>query len=177
MSAGGFGHGEILINAHHLFIAQTLGVRGCLRSSQRQVGATFDDGVYKVGFATTQQAYEKSFRSLFAALDSLDARLATQRYLVGSQITEADWRLFTTLVRFDSVYHGHFKTNLKRIEDYPNLPNYLRDLFQQPDVADTVNFDHIKTHYYFSHDTINPTRVVPLWPEIDYDTAHNRDRF
>ncbi|MGI9284946.1 MAG: glutathione S-transferase family protein [Pseudomonadales bacterium] len=138
---------------------------------------SINNGVYKVGFATTQQAYEKNFRSLFAALDSLDTRLATQRYLVGAQITEADWRLFTTLIRFDTVYHGHFKTNLKRIEDYPNLPNYLRDLFQQPGVADTVDFRHIKTHYYFSHDTINPTRVVPLGPEIDYDTPHNRDKF
>lgn len=136
-----------------------------------------NNGVYKVGFATTQQAYEKNFRALFGALDSLDARLDRQRYLTGSQITEADWRLFTTLIRFDSVYYGHFKTNLKRIEDYPNLANYLRDLYQQAGVADTVDFHHIKTHYYYSHDTINPTRIVPLGPEIDYDAPHNRDRF
>ncbi|MDP1559690.1 MAG: glutathione S-transferase family protein [Nitrosomonas sp.] len=136
-----------------------------------------NNGVYKTGFATTQKAYEKAYYALFSALDTIEQRLNHQRYLVGKQITETDWRLFTTLIRFDSVYYGHFKANRKQIEDYPNLSNYVRDLFQQPGVADTVNFDQIKTHYYYSQDTINPTRIVPLGPEIDYYTGHNRDRF
>ncbi|MEH6346964.1 MAG: glutathione S-transferase family protein [Bermanella sp.] len=136
-----------------------------------------NNGVYKVGFATQQDVYEKHFKVLFNALDTIEARLENQRYLVGNTITEADWRLFTTLIRFDSVYFGHFKTNLKQIENYPNLSNYLRDLYQQPGVSETVNFEHIKVHYYYSHDTINPTRVVPVGPEINYLSAHNRDRF
>lgn len=136
---------------------------------------TINNGVYKTGFATTQGAYEKHFRELFAALDDIEERLASKRYLVGDTITEADWRLFTTLIRFDAVYFGHFKTNLKRIEDYPNLSNYLRDLYQQPGVRETVNFDHIKTHYYYSHDMINPTRVVPVGPALDFDRPHNRE--
>lgn len=135
-----------------------------------------NNGVYKAGFATTQAAYEKAFNTLFAALDDLDNRLGTQRYLMGEQITEADIRLFTTLIRFDSVYYGHFKTNLRRIEDYPNLSHYIRDIYQQDGVEDTVNFDHIKTHYYYSHNTINPTRVVPIGPDIDYHSPHNRAR-
>lgn len=136
-----------------------------------------NNGVYKAGFATTQAAYEKAYQQLFETLDWLEQRLSQQRYLVGRQITEADWRLFTTLIRFDSVYYGHFKTNRQRIEDFPNLSNYLRDLYQQPGVAQTVNFQHIKTHYYYSHDMINPTRVVPLGPQIDYSTPHDRARF
>lgn len=136
-----------------------------------------NNGVYKTGFATTQEAYEKAFKNLFSALDTIEQRLSQQRYLVGQQITEADWRLFTTLIRFDSVYYAHFKANRQQIEDYSNLSNYLRDLFQQPGVADTVNFDQIKTHYYYSQENINPTRIVPLGPDIDYYTAHNRDRF
>ncbi|TQV66986.1 glutathione S-transferase family protein [Exilibacterium tricleocarpae] len=152
-----------------------------LRDEIDAVNATVYDninnGVYKAGFATTQRAYERAFGKLFATLDDLEQRLDQRRYLAGDQVTEADWRLFTTLIRFDSVYHGHFKTNLRRIEDYPNLSNYLRDLYQQPGVAETVNFDHIKTHYYYSHDTINPTRVVPLGPQIEYSTPHDRDRF
>lgn len=136
-----------------------------------------NNGVYKAGFATSQKAYERNVHKLFEALDQLEERLATQRYLVGSQITEADWRLFTTLIRFDSVYYGHFKTNLRQIESYPNLANYLRDLYQQPGVAETVNFHHIKTHYYYSHDMINPTRVVPAGPVIDYGAPHDRARF
>ncbi len=135
-----------------------------------------NNGVYKAGFATTQVAYEEAVYALFSALDKLEDRLTTQRYLVGDQITEADWRLFTTLVRFDPVYVGHFKCNLKRIEDYPALRGYLRDLYQVDGVADTVNFDHIKRHYYYSHDMINPTRVVPAGPELDLTTAHGRDR-
>jgi len=136
-----------------------------------------NNGVYKTGFATQQDVYEKHFKVLFNALDTLEARLENQRYLVGNEITEADWRLFTTLIRFDSVYFGHFKTNLRQIESYANLSNYLRDLFQQPGVSETVNFEHIKVHYYYSHDTINPTRVVPVGPEINYLSQHDRDRF
>ncbi len=135
---------------------------------------TVNNGVYKTGFATTQAVYEKHFNILFGALENLDQRLGQQRYLTGNQITEADWRLFTTLIRFDAVYVGHFKCNLKRIEDFVYLPHYLRDLYQQPGVAETVNFDHIKTHYYYSHDTINPTRVIPAGPELDYTRSHNR---
>lgn len=133
-----------------------------------------NNGVYKVGFATQQRAYEKAFTELFSALDELELRLGKQRYLVGEQITEADWRLFPTLVRFDSVYVGHFKCNLKRIADYPNLWGYTRDLYQQPGVAETVLMDHIKTHYYASHSSINPTGIVPLGPEVDFMAPHHR---
>jgi putative glutathione S-transferase len=135
-----------------------------------------NNGVYKCGFATTQEAYEQAFVALFTTLDWLEARLRRQRYLVGPSITEADWRLFTTLVRFDAVYVGHFKCNLRRIADYPNLSNYLRELYQVPGVAETVNFDHIKRHYYESHKTINPTGIVPMGPELDLLARHNRDR-
>lgn len=136
-----------------------------------------NNGVYKTGFATTQAVYESHVNRLFDALDQLEERLGKQRYLVGEQITEADWRLFTTLIRFDAVYFGHFKTNLRQLDSYPNLSNYVRDLYQQPGVAETVDFHHIKVHYYYSHDSINPTRVVPVGPVIDYGTAHDRDRF
>jgi putative glutathione S-transferase len=134
-----------------------------------------NNGVYKCGFATTQEAYAEAFAALFAALDELDARLAGRRYLVGDRITEADWRLFTTLVRFDPVYVGHFKCNLRRIADYPSLSGYLRELYQVPGVADTVSFEHIKRHYYESHHTINPTGVVPVGPELDLDRPHGRE--
>jgi putative glutathione S-transferase len=136
-----------------------------------------NNGVYRAGFATTQEAYEEAFDTLFAALDEIEDRLSRQRYLVGDGLTEADWRLFTTLVRFDPVYVGHFKCNRQRIADYPNLSNYLRDLYQVPGVAGTVNLDHIKHHYYESHPTINPTRIVPRGPTLDYTAPHNRDRF
>ncbi|MCE0523305.1 MAG: glutathione S-transferase family protein [Methylacidiphilales bacterium] len=136
-----------------------------------------NNGVYEAGFATSQPSYEKACRALFAALDELEARLATRRYLFGSRIVEADWRLFCTLVRFDSVYHGHFKCNIRRILDYPNLRDYLMDLYQQPGIADTVNFDHIKRHYYFTHDDINPTRIVPIGPALDLTRPHGRERF
>jgi putative glutathione S-transferase len=136
-----------------------------------------NNGVYRAGFATSQSAYEEAFRELFAALDTLEERLSQHRYLVGDRITEADWRLFTTLVRFDPVYVGHFKCNLKRIADYPNLSNYVKDLYQVPGVAETVNLHHIKSHYYGSHTSINPTRIVPVGPEIDYTAPHDRDRF
>jgi putative glutathione S-transferase len=133
-----------------------------------------NNGVYKSGFATTQEAYDEAVVNLFAALDRLETILSEKRYLTGNQITEADWRLFTTLVRFDPVYVGHFKCNLKRIEDYSALSGYLRDLYQQPGVAETVNIDYTKVHYYASHDTINPTGVIPKGPELDLSTPHNR---
>lgn len=140
------------------------------------VYTTINNGVYKAGFSTTQEAYEEAVIELFAALDTLEARLADKRYLTGSTITEADWRLFTTLVRFDAVYVGHFKCNLRRIIDYPNLCGYLRDLYQVPGIAETVNMEHIKQHYYTSHANINPTRIIPIGPAIDFTTAHNRDQ-
>jgi putative glutathione S-transferase len=136
-----------------------------------------NNGVYLAGFATSQQAYERAVRRLFDALDGLEARLSTRRYLFGSRIVETDWRLFVTLVRFDAVYHGHFKCNIKRIADYPNLFGYLRDLYQHDRIAETVNFDHIKRHYYMTHDEINPTRIVPLGPAQDLTSAHGRERF
>lgn len=132
-------------------------------------------GVYKAGFATTQAAYEKAVRALFAALDQLEERLRNRRRLFGDRIVETDWRFFCTLIRFDAVYHGHFKCNLRRIVDYPNLYGYLRDLYQQPGIAETVNFDHIKRHYYITHDDINPTRIVPLGPLLDLQRAHGRE--
>nr|WP_306704047.1 glutathione S-transferase family protein [Azospirillum isscasi]MDQ2102064.1 glutathione S-transferase family protein [Azospirillum isscasi] len=133
-----------------------------------------NNGVYKAGFATSQEKYEQAFDALFAALDELDGRLAGRRYLLGDRPTEADWRLFTTLVRFDAVYVGHFKCNLRRIADYPNLSGYLRDLYQVPGVAETVDFGHIKRHYYASHTMINPTGVVPKGPALDLDAPHGR---
>lgn len=136
-----------------------------------------NDGVYRAGFATSQAAYERAARRLFAALDQLEARLARQRYLLGPEFVETDWRLFVTLVRFDAVYHGHFKCNIRRIIDYPNLFGYLKDLYQTNGIADTVNFDHIKRHYYITHDDINPTRIVPLGPEQDLAGPHGRERF
>ncbi len=134
-----------------------------------------NNGVYKCGFATSQEAYEEALEPLFATLDWLDERLANQRYLTGHEITEADWRLFTTLVRFDPVYVGHFKCNVRRIVDYPNLSGYLRDLYQQPGIEDTVNMHHIKQHYYASHESLNPSRVVPIGPSIDFTSAHQRE--
>ncbi|MCK6372099.1 MAG: glutathione S-transferase family protein [Gammaproteobacteria bacterium] len=135
-----------------------------------------NNGVYKAGFATTQEAYAEAVTALFAELEALDQRLGRQRYLLGDRLTEADWRLFTTLVRFDAVYVGHFKCNLKRIVDFAQLHDYLRDLYQVPGVAGTVNFEHIKLHYYGSHRTINPTGIVPLGPEIDLGAPHGRER-
>ena len=137
---------------------------------------TLNNGVYRSGFATNQEAYEEAVFPLFETLDWIEDRLAAQRFLTGRAITEADWRLFTTLVRFDPVYVGHFKCNLKRIVDYPNIWGYLRDLYQQPGIADTVHMDHIKSHYYGSHETINPTRIVPMGPIIDFNLSHDRNR-
>ena len=135
-----------------------------------------NNGVYKTGFARSQAAYENAFDALFATLDELEARLGAQRYLAGACITEADWRLFPTLMRFDAVYVGHFKCNGRRIEDYPNLSNYLRELYQYPGIADTVNMAHIKGHYYGSHVSVNPTRIVPKGPVLDFTRPHDRDR-
>ena len=140
-----------------------------------RVYSTVNNGVYKAGFATSQDAYEEAVEPLFDSLEWLDGRLSTQRYLLGDRITEADWRLFTTLLRFDPVYVGHFKCNRRRIVDFENLWPYVRDLYQVPGVADTVHMDHIKSHYYGSHDTINPTRIVPVGPDIDYSEPHGRD--
>ncbi len=134
-----------------------------------------NNGVYRAGFARNQRAYDRAYTQLFDTLDELETRLAGQRYLVGDRITEADWRLFTTLVRFDAVYYGHFKTNRKRLVDYPNLWAYTRDLYQVPGVAATVNMDHIKTHYYGSHRSINPTGIVPQGPDIDFQQPHGRN--
>ena len=134
-----------------------------------------NNGVYRAGFATRQRPYEIACRRVFAALDELEERLSKSRYLFRGQIVEADWRLFCTLVRFDAVYHGHFKCNLRRIVDYPNLQDYLMDLYQQPGIAETVNFDHIKRHYYMTHTEINPTRIVPIGPTLDLGKPHNRE--
>ena len=133
-----------------------------------------NNGVYRCGFATKQHAYEQAYQQLFAALDKVESILSKNRYLTGELITEADWRLFTTLIRFDAVYHGHFKCNKQRLADYPNLFGFTRELYQWPGVADTVNFYHIKRHYYFSHTMINPSQVVPVGPELDYLAAHRR---
>ncbi|MFV9614479.1 MAG: glutathione S-transferase family protein [Gammaproteobacteria bacterium] len=135
-----------------------------------------NNGVYRAGFAKTQEAYNAAYERLFSTMDELEDRLSTQRYLVGGQITEADWRLFTTLVRFDAVYYNHFKTNKKRLVEYPNLWAYTRELYQVPGVAETVNMDHIKYHYFASHQSINPTGIVPKGPDIDFMAPHNREQ-
>lgn len=135
-----------------------------------------NDGVYRAGFATKQAVYEDAAYHLFEELDRLERRLATRRYLFGSAPVETDWRLFVTLIRFDAVYHGHFKCNLRRIVDYPNLFGYLRDLYQIDGIAQTVNFDHIKRHYYFTHAEINPTRIIPIGPLQDFSSAHGREQ-
>ena len=141
-----------------------------------RIYATVNNGVYRAGFATAQAPYDEAVRELFDSLDWLEARLARQRYVAGNQITEADWRLFTTLVRFDPVYHTHFKCNLRRLVDYPNLWNYTRELYQVPGVAATVRLDHIKKHYWGSHRTINPSGLVPIGPAIDYAAPHDRTK-
>ncbi|MCM2563078.1 glutathione S-transferase family protein [Lutimaribacter sp. EGI FJ00015] len=135
---------------------------------------TVNNGVYKSGFATSQHAYDEAVSALFDSLDWLETRLSENRYLMGDRLTEADWRLFTTLIRFDPVYHGHFKCNRRRLVDYPNLWAYTRELYQWPGVAETVHFDHITRHYHYSHDTINPYRIIPIGPELDYDEPHGR---
>ncbi len=164
-----------LTGNHSDFYPQPL--RADIDAVNQLVYDNINNGVYRAGFATSQAAYESAFQRLFDALDVIEQRLGKQRYLMGDRITEADWRLFTTLIRFDAVYFSHFKTNLKRIEDYPNLSNYVRELYQTEGIAETVNFDHIKTHYYVSQTTINPTRIVPVGPVLDFNHEHNRDRF
>jgi putative glutathione S-transferase len=152
------------------------GIEGEHRSLSDFIYDNVNNGVYKAGFATRQRPYEISCRRLFEALDQLEARLSKSRYLFDKRIVEADWRLFCTLVRFDVVYHGHFKCNLRRIIDYPNLQGYLMDLYQQPGIAETVNFDHIKRHYYMTHTQINPTRIVPIGPAFDLTKPHGREK-
>jgi putative glutathione S-transferase len=151
-------------------------LRGEIDNWNARIYPAINNGVYRAGFATTQSAYEEAYAEVFAELDHLEGHLAKRRYLAGDRLSEADIRLFTTLIRFDAVYHGHFKCNRQRLEDYAALAGYLRDIFQLPGIADTVNFQHIKTHYYASHGMINPTRVVPLGPVIDYMSAHGRER-
>jgi len=136
---------------------------------------TVNNGVYKAGFSSDQQAHEEAVTALFSSLDRLEERLTDQRYLFGNQTTLADWRLFTTLLRFDPVYNGHFKCNVRRIVDYPALWGYLRDLLSVPGIRETVNMDHIKRHYYMTHPQINPTRIVPVGPALDYDQPHGRE--
>jgi putative glutathione S-transferase len=150
-------------------------LRGAIDEINERVYRDVNNGVYRAGFATSQEAYEEAYDALFDTLDWLDERLVTRRYLLGGQITEADWRLFVTLVRFDAVYHGHFKANKRRIEEYAHLAPYLRDLYQQPGIAETVDFDHIKRHYYMTHPQLNPTRIVPKGPALDYWRPHGRD--
>lgn len=150
------------------------GYREAIDAANDYVYDRINNGVYKAGFATTQPAYEEAVEALFEALDRLDERLGEQRYLAGDRVTEADWRLFTTLVRFDAVYVGHFKCNYRRISDYPNLSGYLRELYQYPGIADTVDFGHIKRHYYASHTNINPTGIVPVGPVLDLEAPHGR---
>lgn len=151
-------------------------LRATIDEINERVYHQVNNGVYKAGFATTQQAYEEAVIPLFEALDWLEGILAENRYLCGTRLTEADWRLFTTLIRFDAVYVGHFKCNIRRIDDYPNLSNYLRELYQWPGVAETVDFHAIKLHYYASHETINPTGVVPIGPALDFHRKHDRQR-
>ena len=151
-------------------------LRNDIDSINQRVYDGINNNVYRVGFARTQAVYERNFDRLFAALDELEVLLAQQRYLTGPQITEADWRLFVTLIRFDAVYVGHFKCNRQRIADYPNLFNYLLELYQYPGIAATVDFEHIKQHYYYSHANLNPSRIVPKGPQQDFTQAHDRNR-
>ncbi|MVW75885.1 glutathione S-transferase family protein [Pseudomonas xionganensis] len=151
-------------------------LRGEIDALNRRIYPAINNGVYRAGFATTQAAYEEAFSELFAELDVLEKRLGEQRYLAGDYLTEADWRLFTSLIRFDAVYYGHFKCNLRRIEDYPQLSNWLRELYQWPGVAQTVNMAQIRQHYYGSHRTLNPNGIVPGGPALDFNRPHDRAR-
>ena len=150
-------------------------LRGQIDALNDRIYDTVNNGVYKAGFATSQSAYDEAVGPLFQTLDWLEDRLATRRYLTGDRVTEADWRLFTTLLRFDPVYHGHFKCDRRRIVDYPNLWGYTRELYQWPGIAATVNMDHTRRHYYLSHPTVNPNRILSIGPEIDLDAPHGRD--
>ena len=150
-------------------------LQGEIDALNERIYPAVNNGVYRAGFATSQEAYEEAFVTLFEELDCLEKRLGERRYLTGEHLTEADIRLFTTLIRFDAVYHGHFKCNLRRLADYPNLSGWLRELYQLPGVAGTVSFQHIKNHYYGSHHTINPTGIVPLGPQQDFSGPHGRE--
>jgi putative glutathione S-transferase len=152
-------------------------LRGEIDRLNDHIYKNVNNGVYRAGFATSQTAYEQAFRGLFDTLDELEQRLSQQRYLAGNAITEADWRLFTTLVRFDAVYYAHFKCNWRHIYEYPNLSNYTRDLYQVPGVAETVSLAQIKRHYYFSQRRVNPTGIVPVGPQLDFSAPHDRARF
>lgn len=151
-------------------------LRGEIDALNERIYPAVNNGVYRAGFATAQKAYEEAFDGLFEELDRLEQLLGANRYLAGEYLTEADIRLFTTLIRFDAVYYGHFKCNLRRIADYPNLSNWLREIYQWPGIAETVNFEHIKNHYYGSHKTINPTGIVPKGPAQDFTATHDRER-
>ena len=151
-------------------------LRDAIEPLNARIYDTFNNGVYRSGFATSQHAYDEAVTALFDTLDWLEDRLSSHRYLMGDQITEADWRLFPTLVRFDNVYHLHFKCNRRRIIDYPNLWAYTRELYQWPKIASTVNMSHIVRHYHFSHESINPHRILPINPQLDFLKPHNRDQ-
>ena len=152
-------------------------LRGEIDAVNDVIYTNINNGVYRAGFATSQEAYEEAAYGIFDTLDKIEERMSRQRFLTGRHLTEADWRLFTTLVRFDTVYYSHFKCNLWRIADYPNLWNYTRDLYQVPGVAETVSIDHIKRHYYGSQRQVNPTGIVPIGPQIDFTAPHDRHRF
>ncbi len=151
-------------------------LREVIKQVNQPIYDNINNGVYRCGFATTQKAYERAFDRLFNELNNVEQTLSVQRYLAGDQLTEADWRLFTTLIRFDAVYVGHFKCNLKRIADYPNLSNYLRELYQLPGIAETVDINYIKRHYYYSHTSVNPTQLIPKGPQLNFDQPHDRGR-
>ncbi|MGN6573223.1 MAG: glutathione S-transferase family protein [Pseudolabrys sp.] len=161
-------------NVHTDFYPEAL--RGEIDRLNDLIYPNVNNGVYRAGFATSQGAYEQAFRNLFDTLDEMEQILGERRYLAGSQITEADWRFFATLIRFDAVYYSHFKCNWRHIHEYPNLSNYLRDLYQVPGVSETVSLDQIKHHYYWSQRQVNPTGIVPLGPQLDFAAPHDRAR-
>jgi putative glutathione S-transferase len=165
---------DALTNVHTDYYPESL--RAEIDRINDLVYANINNGVYRAGFATAQAAYEQAFRNLFDALDEIEQMLSRQRYLTGNTITEADWRLFPTLVRFDAVYYAHFKCNWRHVYEYPNLGNYVRDLYQQPGVAETVSLEQIKRHYYFSQRQVNPTGIVPVGPQLDFSAPHDRAR-
>lgn len=165
---------EAFTDRHEDYYPEAL--RAEIDAVNERIYENLNNGVYRSGFATTQKAYEAAYQRLFETLDWLEERLSRQRYLVGDRLTEADWRLFTTLVRFDAVYYSHFKCNRRRLVDYPNLWGYTRELYQMEGIAETVHLDQIKTHYYGSHAQLNPSGIVPRGPEIDFDVPHGRER-
>jgi putative glutathione S-transferase len=166
---------DALTNIHTDYYPENL--RGEIDRINDLVYPNINNGVYRAGFATSQAAYEAAFRGVFDTLDDVEQRLSQHRYLAGNTITEADWRLFCTLIRFDAVYYSHFKCNWRHIYEYPNLSNYVRDLYQVPGVAETVNLEQIKRHYYGSQQQVNPTGIVPVGPQLDFAAPHDRARF